>query len=253
MPSPDETRFLVLAAIVMLAFATEAATGFGATVITLALAVSLIPIDAVLPVIVPLNLAMSVWIVTRERAHLDRALLWRRILPLMGAGLVVGLALFEGASVASLQRAFGAFVVVVAAEGLWRLRGGANGEDTGTSATPLSPPVRGAAILGAGVIHGLFASGGPLLVWALGRSSLAKRGFRATLQGVWLVLGAGLVAAYAVRGRLDAASLTASAALLPVVALAVALGDFAHHRLDELRFRRVVFALLLVAGATSLF
>jgi hypothetical protein len=257
MPSPGELRFLVFAAIVVLAFATEAATGFGATVIALTLAVNLMPIDAALPVLVPLNLAMSAWIVTRERAHVDRTLLWRRILPLMGAGLVVGLAIFDHVSMASLRRAFGAFVVVVAADGLWRLRSGAtngSGDTAGSAgAQPLPAAVRGGAILGAGVIHGLFASGGPLLVWALGRSSLEKRGFRATLSSVWLVLGTGLVTAYAFRGRVGWESFGASAALLPAVVLAIALGEWAHRRLDELRFRRVVFGLLLVAGSTNLF
>jgi uncharacterized membrane protein YfcA len=205
--------------------------------------------DAILPALVPLNLLLSASIVWRERAHLDRRLLLARILPLMGAGLVVGLAIFDRASMSSLRRAFGVFVVVVAAEGLWRLRRGLAGAE---SSAPLPAPVRGAAIVGAGVIHGIFASGGPLLVWALGRSNLEKSAFRATLSGVWLALGAALVIAYVRRGLVDAASLRATAALLPALGLALVAGEWTHHRLDELRFRRVVFALLLVAGSTNL-
>jgi uncharacterized membrane protein YfcA len=138
-------------------------------------------------------------------------------------------------------------VVAVASVELWR------GRAEAPEARPLPPLASGAALLGAGVVHGLFSTGGPLLVWALGRTPIAKRAFRATLSTVWLLLGTALSSAYALRGHLDAASLTATAALLPVLGLALLLGDRLHHRLDESRFRRAVHALLLAAGLTSLF
>jgi uncharacterized membrane protein YfcA len=242
----DDPRFWLLAAIVVGAFGVEAATGFGATVIAVALGVHLFPLEMLLPVLVPLGLVLSASIAWRERAHTDRRLLVRRILPIMGIGLLIGLAIFERASNAALQRAFGAFVVAVAALELWRGRAGAPAGRT------LPPLVRGGALLGAGVIHGLFSTGGPLLVWALGRSPLAKRAFRATLSTVWLVLGSALSGAYALRGLLDAGSLAATAALLPALAAALLLGERLHRRLDEARFRRAVFALLLATGLTNL-
>jgi len=248
----SDPRFLLFAAIVLLAFVTEAATGFGATVITLTLAAHFLRVDLILPVFVPVGLVLSVVIVARQRAHVDGALLSRSVLPLMGAGVAIGLAVFDHVSSAGLRLALGVFVVAVALQGLWQLRprpaGGA-----ADARPPLPAAVRGAALVGAGVIHGLFASGGPLLVWALGRSALGKGAFRATLSSVWLIFGVVLVASYAWRGLLGADSLRASAALLPVLALALALGERLHHRLDELRFRRVVYALLLVAGLTNVF
>jgi uncharacterized membrane protein YfcA len=98
----------------------------------------------------------------------------------------------------------------------------------------------------------MFSTGGPLLVWALGRSLTEKRAFRATLSCVWLVLGCTLTAAYAVNDRLDGGTLRATAALVPVLAVALAAGEWAHHRLDERRFRILVYLLLLGAGASSL-
>lgn len=242
----DEPRFWLLAAVVVGAYAAEAATGFGATVIAVSLGVHLFPLEVLLPVIVPLGVVLSATIAWRERAHTDRRLLGRRILPLMGAGLVGGLAIFESASNAALQRAFGAFVVVVAVAELWR------GRDGAPASAPLPPAAGGAALVGAGVVHGLFSTGGPLLVWALGRAPIAKRVFRATLSTTWLTLGATLSLAYALRGRLDGASLAASAALLPALALAWLAGDWLHHRLDETRFRRAIYALLLAAGLANL-
>jgi uncharacterized membrane protein YfcA len=245
MPLSDP-RFWLLAVVVSLAFSVEAATGFGATVIAVALGVHLFPLAELLPVIVPLGLVLSASIAWRERAHTDRRLLLRRILPLMIVGLAFGLAIFETASNTALQRVFGAFIVVVAALELWRTRAAA------PAAPALPPALHAAALLGAGVIHGLFSSGGPLLVYALGRAPVAKRAFRATLSTVWVVMATALSTAYALRGHVDVGTLKATAALLPVLGIAFVAGNWLHGRLDELRFRKFVYVLLLAAGLTSL-
>lgn len=241
-----DPRFWAFAGVVALAFAAEATTGFGATVIALALGLHLFPLRELLPVFVPLGLFMSSWLVLRGRAHVDRRLLLRRILPWMGLGLAAGLTVFERASHELLGRAFGLFVVTLAAVELWRL------VRASTAARAVSPPAATAALLGAGVMHGMFSTGGPLLVWAMGRSLPEKRAFRATLSCVWLVLGSALTTAYAVNGHLDGRSLRATAALLPVLGLAIAAGEWAHRRLDEQRFRVIVYALLLASGTSSL-
>jgi hypothetical protein len=224
----------------------EATTGFGATVIALALGLHLYALGELLPVFVPLGLVLSAALALRGRAHVDRRLLLARILPAMGLGLGAGLVIFESAPHEALRRVFGGFVVALAGLELWR------GRRAGPAPHPLPRAASSAALLGAGVMHGLFSTGGPLLVWAVGRSVPDKRVFRATLSCVWLALGSALTLAYALGGRLDARSLTASGALVPVLGAAFAAGDWAHHRLDERLFRSAVSALLLAAGASSL-
>jgi hypothetical protein len=215
-------------------------------VIALALGIHLYPLGELLPVFVPLGLLLSSWLALRGRAHVDGRLLLARILPWMGLGLAVGLAVFERASGELLRRVFGAFVVTLAGLELWRLV-----RENGV-ARELPRPAATAALLGAGVMHGMFSTGGPLLVWALGRSLATKRAFRATLACVWLVLGSALTTAYALGGRLDGHSLRATATLVPVLGAAIAAGEWAHQRLDERRFRFLIYTLLLAAGASSL-
>jgi len=170
-----------------------------------------------------------------------RRSLMRRILPLMGVGLAIGIVIFEHVPSDVLQRAYGVFVVGVAASALWR-------EWRATPPRPLPPRAVQCAIFGAGVVHGIFSSGGPLLVYALGRLAIDKATFRATLSTVWAVLGTALTAAYAWNGRVGRESLVATAALLPLLGVALLVGDWVHHRLDESRFRIVVYTLLVVAG-----
>lgn len=242
-----DPQFWLLAAIVGGAFAIEATSGFGATILIVTFGVHLFPLTALLPVIVPLGLVLSIALAWRNRAHVDRALVARRILPLMGVGLAIGLVIFERASNDGLRRAFGFFVVALAITELWRTL-----RETGAP-RPLPAIATRAALLAAGVIHGLFSSGGPLLVYALGRLPIEKRVFRATLSTVWVVLASALTIAYAWQGRVGRESLTATATLLPVLATAFVAGDWAHHRLDEAKFRILIYLLLIVAGLTNAF
>lgn len=237
----------LLAVIVLFSFATEAATGFGSIVIALSLGLHLYPIHVLLPLLVALDVILSLYMVYRYHEHIAHVWLFRRILPLMGIGLAVGIALFHYVSDQVLRTVFGAFVVFVSARELWvRLRAGSAG------ARALPGPVRTAGLLAAGVTHGIFASGGPLLVYVLGRSELDKRSFRSTLATVWLVLNVALCATYVATGRIDGGILRLMPVLVPTVVLAIAVGEWAHGRLDEQRFRIAVHVLLVAVGVSIL-
>lgn len=232
-----------LGLIVLLAFLVEATAGFGATVVTVTLAALWLPITEILAIFIPVNLLLSVWLAWRYRASIDLPLLIRRILPLMilGTGLGVGL---RGRLDASLGLFFfGTFIVVLSAVELRR----------GPSETaPLSPGIAGLGVGAAGVVHGLFACGGPMLVWVVGREVKDKTRFRATLSAVWLLLGLGLLTELWVGGAVGELSLIRSLFLLPSLMLGLHLGEKLHHAVAPSAFRRGVYQLLLVMGLVLL-
>jgi uncharacterized membrane protein YfcA len=236
---------IAFAAIVLAAFAIEAAAGFGATIVTVTLAAQFLPIERVLAALVPVNLGLSSYIVARHWAAVDGRLLFRRILPWMGAGVGVGLALFQLRHLGFLKVAFAVFVVGLAAVELWRARRAA-------PARPLPGAGWAATLFGAGIVHGLFACGGPLAVYAIGREVEDKARFRATLSALWLVFNVVLVAGYVVGGSLGESTLRDSALLVPSLVLGIVAGEFIHHRVSEERFRTGVHLLLLFAGAALL-
>ena len=239
------TATALLALIVLCAFVSEAALGFGATVITVTLGAHLVPLDVILPAFVPLNLCLSAWLVVRGRRAIDRPLLVRRILPLVAVGLVFGLALFRWQSALALQLAFALFVVTIAAVELARFA-----LARGRAADPL-PWAAGVALLVAGgFVHGLFASGGPMIVAFAGREVQDKTAFRSTLAALWLILNGALVANYAGVGLFSRATAALSATLAPSLLAGLALGGWAHDKLNERSFRFLVYLLLLFAGAT---
>ncbi|MES1943651.1 hypothetical protein PC39_06035 [Salinisphaera sp. PC39] len=232
--------WLLLGAFILLAYTTEAMTGFGSIVIALSLGALVLPIEAMLPVLVPLNIVMTGFLAWRLRGHADRDALLRLILPAMTAGTAAGYLLHPWLGDAALKTLFGLLIVWFAARELWR-----------SVRAPL-PAARGRVwtqgwTLAAGVTHGLFASGGPLLVYALSGARLDKARFRATLIVVWFTLNSLLTAAFLVDGSLWPA-LPRVAAYLPLLPVGVILGEVLHRRVDEAGFRRAVFAVLLAAG-----
>jgi uncharacterized protein len=235
---------LTLAAIVSLAIALESIVGFGATVLVLSLGTWVLPVQVLLPAYVPVNMVLSASIAWRDRAAVDGALLRRRVLPLAAAGLVVGLALYRYAARPELQRAFGVMVVLI---GLGELRKVLWPPQT----LQLSRARSNVLMLAGGVVHGVFGTGGVLIVAALAGDRMEKTRLRATLAVLWLLLNVAMVGNFVARGAMGATSLRRSAMLLPAVLLGGWIGDQVHRRVADRPFRVAMALVMMAAGAAA--
>lgn len=240
------TRLALFCLVVALAFVVEAAAGFGGTVVTVSLGSALADVEQVLVRFLPANLLLSAYLVAKHRRAVDREVLVRRVLPSMGLGLACGLALARLTSPLLLKAVFAAFVLILSVYEL------AAFVRRSPSSEPLRPTVAHGALFFAGVLHGLFACGGPLAVWVVGREVTDKSRFRATLCMLWLVSNVLVVAGYGASGTLTRETLSGSALLLVPLALGLFVGEKIHARLSPARFRVAVFALLFVASAVML-
>lgn len=229
----------------LVAFLVEAAAGFGGTVITVALASQLLPVDDILARILPVNMVLSAYVVLRHRRHVDGRLLFARILPWMGVGLVAGYFVARSTSPGWLKIAFAVFVLGLAVLELVALK-------RKVAPKKLPSVFAAGALLGAGVLHGLFACGGPLAVWTVGREVDDKGVFRATLSALWLALNVFLLVGFVVDTKISAVTLRESLVLLPPLLLGIVLGERVHARLSAERFRVGIFGLLFVAALVLL-
>lgn len=219
------------------AFLVQTVTGFGSTVLAVVFGSWLLPVEALVPVLLLVDLPLVGFLAVRERARIDRGLLRRLVLPWMGAGVVLGAAAAPWLGGAALQKGYGALVVALVTR---ELLGGAPASSVGAAR---------AFTLGAGVVHGIWGSGGPLLVQAV-RPALGDRGaFRATLCTVWLVFDGVVLATIVARGGFEGETLTRALLVAPAMPLGVWLGDRLHHHLPEAPFAALVRALLWVGGA----
>lgn len=224
---------------VLVAYTIEAITGFGSLVIALSLGALLLPVPELLPVLVPLNVLMSGFLTWRNRQHIDRALLLKVILPLMLGGTLLGYLLQNGLADNLLKLLLGLLIVWFACRESWRLW-------RGTSVQPHSRWLNRVLTLGAGISHGLFASGGPLLVYAMAGTTLDKQRLRASMLCVWFTLNSSLTLLLWSQGRLAQGQQLLW--FIPLLVIGVLVGEYLHHRVNEQRFRQMVYGLLAVTG-----
>ncbi len=233
----DPGLLVILGVIALGAFATEGAIGFGSTVLAASLGAQLVPLEILLPAFVPLNFVLSSWLLGRGFSAVNWRMLAVEVAPAVGIGAVIGLALFHLPAKDLFAFGFGVFVVGLAVLQLAR-----------PADKPLARYLQWLLLGLGGVVHGLFGTGGPMIVYVVRRRIPDKRVFRATLAVLWLVLNTALLVNYATAGLYSRTTFHATGVLALTLVPGLFLGERIHHALDGARFERVVWLVLLVAG-----
>ena len=225
---------------VLFAFTIEAMTGFGSIVLALSIGALVMDIQTLVQWLVPLNILMTGPLVWRLRHHIALRFLLTQVLPWMAVGTVVGVMLTGHIPELYSKGLFALLICWFALRSLAQAEAPEHGGGTRT-----------AFIISAGVTHGLFASGGPLLVYACARTGLDKTQFRATLLSVWLTLNGSLTVWFLLSGKLQSHA-TSILTLIPCVAIGAWLGNTLHHKVSQSAFTRIVFSVLFLVGCLLL-
>ncbi len=232
--------------LLVFAYTVQTASGFGAGLIILTLGAHLLPMPVLLALMLPLSVLQSGFVVARHPGDVDVQLVLRRVVPLMALGAAIGFGINHVAGEAPLLvTTLGVLIVLLALRELVLL------------ITRRPSPVASLwssrlAIFGAGVLQGLSGTGGPPLVYALGREGLDKARFRATILAVFVVMNLALITAFALDGRYDAERLGQLARLVIALPVGIVLGERLYGLFDERTFRIGVFTLLLAGGVSLL-
>jgi len=220
---------ITLALIAFISFSCEALAGFGGTVLALSMGAQVRPLQELLAIFVPANMALSAGILVRHFAAVDRRLLFTRIAPLMLLGLPFGILVNHYAGRA-LVPLIAAIVILLSIISFLK---------------PKKPSHIWLWL--AGIVHGAYGTGGPLVVFVV-RDLDDKHAIRATLAALWFSLNTILVISFFIDGRISARTLAASAILIPVAVIALLFGELLASRLSNVRFRSFGAALLGAAG-----
>lgn len=231
----------------MFSYFATAFAGFGGVIIALTLGAHFYPIPWMLPILVPLTLVSNSYILIRYRRYIQATLFVKKILPLMSIGLLIGVLLFDLLQGELLKIGFGLLVVLLAFRELIHLQ---RSEQRRPSVSVWGSR---SYIFVAGIIQGLYACGGPLLVYVVNRLGMPKMVFRSTLSLVWFCMNTVLTIIYFYSGKADLGTLKYSLLLVPALVLGLGCGDFLHGMIAERPFKTVVFLLLILAGGTIVF
>lgn len=197
-----------LNALLIFAHGIETILGFGSTVIAISLGGLLAPIDKLVQVFVILGFGQATWILAREWKHINWSKLWQEVLPACISGTLIGFGLHAYVSERALRVGVGTVVTSLALAQLYALiKGRKSGQ--------LAKPVGLGFLVAGGIMHGLFATGGPLIIYYAQRSLGAPAAIRSTLASLWIVLNTSVMINFARQGMLTEASFDMALYLVP--------------------------------------
>ena len=238
-----DSNFLLLLLIFFFAYFTLALSGFGSTVLILSSASLFMPVPALMAPIVMLNVATIIGMVSTHRREMDLSLVKMIVFPRFIVMFPIGFIIYQTFSPDYLRLLLASIVIVIAFHSLYL--------------AILRPQVaRGAAsklwLYAAGLVHGLFVSGGPFLVYYTSRLGLPKEKFRMNLLFIWLALDFCVLIGYACFGQITVAHLLLAAKLSPAALLGLVIGDRLEHRIPQAKFLLFIDGILLTLGVLLL-
>ncbi len=225
----------------------QAAFGFGFAILAAPLFLVVMDSTGAIPVLAVLNLVVSALVAAR---------MWRqapaRLLGLLCAasvaGFPLGLALFRSADVSHLKLATGIAIMAFAALLFVRERRQAAGKPAAIGAPRQRVPIALAFGGLSGVMGAALAMPGPIAMLYLSAARLSKDQSRALALAFFTFVYAGVCLLHAWDGGLSSERLALAARLTVAVIAGAIAGHWLARHISEARFRRLVLAILFVAG-----
>jgi uncharacterized protein len=226
-------------AVVALAAAAQAVSGFGFALIGVPLVAVLVgPKEAVVGLTI-VGLILVAQLSLRGRGHVDRPSV-TVVTAAAIVGMPIGLLVITRADDRVLTIAIATAVIAFSLL-LWR---GAR--------LPAGRPTDVVAGFTSGVLATSTGTSGPPVVIALSAKRMEPAEFRATISMIFLVQGSVALVLFAIGGQITRDAVAVALAGLPGVIVGSIVGERGFRRLDTPTFRRVVLGMLFLSGVVAL-
>lgn len=238
------TKKIFFLIIVFLTNIIQGITGFAGTMLAMPPSVMLVGFDTAKPILNALGLLSGIYIVAANRKSVNKKE-FLKIVAVMSVGMIAGFALRRVLSGRErvLYILLGAVVIFTALSGIYKSflrKGGGRSHGKAVSALLLTA---------AGVTHGMFVCGGPLLVSYMTGKVSDKQEFRATLSACWIVLN-GIILADDIRTGLWSRELILLFCISAVILFAAMfIGSLLCKKMSRGLFMKITYVLLIVSGA----
>ena len=233
---------LLVGLIIFITHTLEAVTGFGCTVLSFPFVLLLMKdLEQVKIILSILAWVLAAYFVVTKFGYIH----WKQfgiILLFAGLGMPIGMLIFKSWDANILKKALGIFIVISAAIQLYK-------SFVPTSGKSSLPNVIGYIFLFAGgIVHGAFAVGGPLVVLYSAGKIPDKGQFRATMCLLWTTLNSILMLQFLSEDKLNMGIGRDLLILLPFLIAGIFAGEAIHKKVNEVLFKKIVFASLLLVG-----
>lgn len=232
-----EVLFLL---VLMYGVFVQALVGFGGTLLSMPLGIMLMGLDLTKPVMTIVAWITGVVVLATEWRYIN----WRELFKMTAVMLVGVLGGIWATGRLQLNFLLIVYAVVVMGVGIKKLF-------FPTGREP-SAVIKNGALAIAGLMQGLFVSGGSFLaVYAVAQLK-EKREFRATVNAVWGILNSIMIATYYFGGSLTPAVVRMSALAVIPTLVAIWLGGVLTRKVRQATFLKVIYVVLIVSGAVLL-
>lgn len=236
---------LIIAIIVLITHTLEGITGFGCTAIAMPFTVMLVGVTIAKPTLTILGFLLSLYIAIIS----FKDIVWKefiRIVGFVGLGLPVGLWAFNKLPEKLLIKFLAIFIIIIAVRGIYI-------SFTARKTTaPANNILLNFILFLGGCVHGAFTSGGPIVTIYATEALPKKNNFRATLCMLWVVLNGIMIIQTASKGLITSDVIKLLEVTLPFLILGGILGNWAHHKIKDTYFSKIVFIILLLTGVFML-
>lgn len=118
--------------------------------------------------------------------------------------------------------------------------------------TKLNSVVDASILILAGIVHGMFVCGGPLLISYLTKRIEDSASFRATISTVWIVLNGIILISHISSGMWGAETIRTGALAVPFLIAGMFIGSVLYRKMSRKTFMIMTYVLLFISGISLL-
>lgn len=244
-------NYVLFFAVILISNIIHGITGFAGTLLAMPFGLMLVGYPVAKPILNVLAILSGFYVLLGKGNTVDWKEL-KKVILIMAPGMLLGILvrdLFAGSD-KILYILLGIFVIFMAVQGVYKLTIGekkAKKEET-DEVSPLTYVI----LVVAGIVHGLFVSGGPLLVGYMTKKIKDKMSFRATIATVWIFLNS-INLIDDIRSGLWTMDLIKTQIIsVPFLFAGMYIGSLLCKRMSQRVFMMITYVLLFISGVSLL-
>ena len=232
--------------VILLSNIIQGITGFAGTILAMPFSIRLVGMDTAVPVLNLLGLLSGIYVFAGNWKKVDWKVL-RHVVIIMGLSLIVGIQLKDllSGNPRLLYIILGLIVLIIAIQGLVTFKRG--------SKPAINDHILTLILIAAGLVHGMYVCGGPLLISYMTRKLPEKASFRATISTVWIFLNGMLFFSHIYSGAWTFEVIKSGLISVPFLLGGMFIGGKLYSKMSQKFFVLLTYVLLLIAGISLFF
>ena len=247
-------NYLAFYVVILLTNVIQGITGFAGTILAMPPGLMLVGYDVAKPILNLLGLLAGIYVFLTQRKQVK----WRevrKVVLVMAVGIFLGFYLkqlltgYDGI----LYKLLGIFVIGLALRGYVSSVHRKRGEEAAASAGIREEVKSISLLVSSGIVHGMFVSGGPLLIGYLSKAIREKVSFRATISTIWIILNAMILVQDIHSGLWTTDLVVTQLISTPFMAVGMVIGSILVKRMSQEVFMKLTYILLFLSGILLMF